>query len=447
MSQKSTDRSITIHNPAFLSHDKAREIREKFGSPVFVYDMETLLRKACEALEFPNAFGLTVRYAMKACPAGAIIHLLNKAGIHIDASSGYEVERAIKAGVPPEQIQLTGQELPPDLKSLVEQGVLFNACSPHQLEAYGRLFPGKEISIRMNPGLGSGHSKKTNVGGPSSSFGIWHGYLEEMKSLAREFGLKIVRLHSHIGSGSDPEVWQRCAKMTLDIAARLEEVHTVNLGGGFKVARVAEEKATDLELVGQPIADEFHRFAEEHGRELKLEIEPGTYIVANAGAVVASVEDMTDTGEGGYHFIKLNAGMTEVTRTCLYGSQHLISVVPAVNEPREVREYIVVGHCCESGDILTPAPGDPEELGPRHLLEAKIGDIVVIDGSGAYCSGMSTKNYNSFPEAAEVLLAPDGSVHLIRRRQTLDQIIENEEMPPLPDMAKFGRALGTQLGF
>jgi diaminopimelate decarboxylase len=87
---------------------------------------------------------------------------------------------------------------------------------------------------------------------------------------------------------------------------------------------------------------------------------------------------------------------------------------------------MVVGHCCESGDILTPAPGDPEGLQTRDLPPASIGDLAVVDGAGAYCSAMSAKNYNSFPEAAEILLRPDQSFQLIRRRQTLEQVVANE---------------------
>jgi diaminopimelate decarboxylase len=107
----------------------------------------------------------------------------------------------------------------------------------------------------------------------------------------------------------------------------------------------------------------------------------------------------------------------------LYGAQHPIVIL---KDTEEYAKYIVVGHCCESGDLFSCAPGDPEKLLERSLKKAEIGDLVTIDGSGAYCAGMSTKNYNSFPEAPEVLLAQDGSVHLIRKRQTLDQMLTNE---------------------
>ena len=414
---------------SFLSEDQIRAVQDKFGTPAFVYDQKTLEAQAQKALSFPNAYGLTARYAMKACPAAAVIRILNRAGLHIDASSGYEALRAMRAGVPAKEIQITAQQLPDNLQDLISQGVLFNACSLHQLASYGRLFPGNEVSVRINPGLGSGHSNRTNVGGPSSSFGIWHEYLQQVLATAAEHDLRITGLHSHIGSGSDPEVWQRCARLTLEVSAQMPDIDRVSMGGGFKVGRMAGEVSTNLQEAGQPVTGEFERFAQQHGRKLHLEVEPGTFFVANAGALVCSIIDVVDTGAEGNRFIKVDSGMTEVLRPSMYGAQHPIVVVPAEPETRGQGEYLVAGHCCESGDILTPAPDNPEGLATRTLTEAKIGDAVFIGGSGAYCAGMAAKNYNSFPEAPEVLLDDKGELHLLRQRQSLDQLLANESLP------------------
>ena len=414
---------------SFLTEEQVRTVQRRFGTPLFVYDQQTLEDQARRALSFSNPYGLTVRYAMKACPSAAVIRIFNHLGLHIDASSGFEAHRAMRAGVPPAQIQITAQQLPDDLEELVGQGILFNACSLHQLRTFGHFFPGREISIRVNPGLGSGHSNRTNVGGPSASFGIWHEHLEQIFAIQREFDLEITALHSHIGSGSDPEIWQHCARLTLGIAARFPRVQRVNLGGGFKVGRMADEISTDLQTASQPIAEEFERFAREHDRRLHLEIEPGTFLVANAAALVCTAIDVVDTGADGYHFIKVDSGMTEILRPSMYGAQHPIVVVPARPEERDQQHYLVAGHCCESGDILTPEPDNPEGLETRLLTQARIGDAVVVGGNGAYCSTMSAKNYNSFPEAAEVLQSRDGSLQLIRRRQTLDQLLANELLP------------------
>ena len=215
---------------SLLSEDQVRTVQHQFGTPTFVYAQKALESQAQKALAFPNAHGLTVRYAVKACPAAGVIRILNRAGLHIDASSGYEALRAMRAGVPATQIQLTTQQLPDNLADLVRQGVLFNACSLHQLATYGQLFPGREVSVRVNPGLGSGHSNRTNTGGPSSSFGIWHEHLDQVLATAAEHNLQLTGLHSHIGSGSDPEVWQHCARLTLGVAAKLPEVQAREYG-------------------------------------------------------------------------------------------------------------------------------------------------------------------------------------------------------------------------
>ena len=411
---------------AFLTFDDARRVQREYGTPVFVYDEATLESRAQEVLGFPHAYGFRARYAMKALSTAAVLQVFHRAGLHIDASSGYEAARAMRAGIPAEHIQLTAQELPANLEDLVKQGVRFNACSLHQLETYCGLFPGTEVGVRINPGLGSGHSNRTNVGGPSASFGIWHERLADMLNIAQRHGVTISAMHTHVGSGSDPNVWIHCARLSLGIAATLRDVRRISLGGGFKVARMDDEISTNLDDIGNHVAQEFHDFSERYGRKLDLEIEPGTYLVANAGAMVTTVMDVVDTGEEGYNFIKIDSGMTEILRPAMYGAQHPIWVVPAPGGRRTQLEYLVVGHCCESGDILTPEPGDPERLETRILAEARSGDVVVIGGAGAYCSSMAAKNYNSFPEAAELLRRKDGTFVVIRERQSMDQVVANE---------------------
>jgi diaminopimelate decarboxylase len=398
-------------------------VRERFGTPCYVYDREALETAARQLLAFPAPFGLTLRYAMKANPSRGILTLFRDLGLHVDASSDHEVERALRAGFPPGAIQLTSQMPSPRLAEHLERGVLYNACSLHQLDALGRTAPGREVSVRMNPGLGSGATNRTNTGGPASSFGIWHEYLEDVKTLAKRYDLRITRLHSHIGSGTDPEVWKRCTRMTLDLAARLADVRVINLGGGFKVGRMPGEATVDLADVGAHVRDELLAFRDRDGRALHLEIEPGTYLVANGGVVVATCVDVVDTGRAGYIFAKLDAGMTEVTRPSLYGAQHPIDVLA---EGRPEADVVFVGPCCESGDVLTPAPGDPEALAPRRVALPQVGDLVVVGGVGAYCAAMATINYNSYPQAPEILREPDGELRLLRRRQRLEQVWENE---------------------
>lgn len=419
-----------MNETPFISTEKARELAKRFGTPLYVYDEKTLRRNAEACLAFPNAFGLTVRFAIKACPTAAVLKLFDSMGLHFDASSIYEVRRAMRAGIAPEKISLSTQELPLDFSDEIKAGIRFNACSLDQLERYGRAFPGTRVGVRFNPGIGSGGTGKTNVGGPDSSFGIWYEYADAVRFILQKHGLTLERIHTHIGSGSDPAIWQRAAIASLEMVKKFTSVDTLDFGGGYKVARVPGEKTTDLLACGAPVRDAIARLAEETGRELHFEIEPGTYLVANAGAILCRVQDVTDTGKFGRHFLKLDMGMTELLRPSLYGAQHPTAIVPSLQRantpPRGEVAYVLVGHCCESGDLISCAPGEPEKLAARTFHEVEIGDLCIIGGAGAYCAAMSAKNYNSFPEAAEVLLEADGNARLIRRRQTLEQIIQNE---------------------
>jgi len=399
-------------------------LRREHGTPLYLYSRKRLEAAAEEVKAFPNAFGLLPRYAMKANPGGAIIRLFHGMGLHFDASSGYEVRRLFYLGVEGDRISLSTQELPPDFADLLAEGVSINACSLNQLEKIGAACPGGAVGLRINPGAGSGGTRKTNTGGPESSFGIWHEYLPEVQAILKKYGLKVFRIHTHIGSGSDPEKWLEISRSTLDLAGSFPTVVTVNLGGGYKVARMEGEESTDLREVGAAMERAFRDFEKETGRALELEIEPGTFLVARAGYLLSTVQDVVDTGDQGFNFIKLDSGMTDILRPCLYGAQHPMTLFQ--EEPAgSVRDTVVVGHCCESGDLLTPEPGEADLLHPRCLPEATPGDLMLLGGAGAYCSAMAALNYNSFPAAAEVMV--DGSrAVLVRKRQPLEQIWQNE---------------------
>ncbi len=415
----------SIEKLKFLTPELVRSIASEYGTPIFVYSQKELEQRCDEVLQFPNAFGLTPRFAMKANPNGNILKILKKKGIHVDASSEHEVYRAMRAGFLANEIMLTSQQEPKDLKKIIDMGVYFNACSLKQLENFGKLFPGKKLSIRFNPGLGSGHTKKADVGGTTSAFGIWHEKIEDVKSIVQKYNLIVEKVHTHIGSGSDPEVWKAVAHYTLEYAEIFADCKIVNLGGGYKVARMQEDKGTSLQKIGEPVKELFIEFAKKHNRQLHLEIEPGTYYVANMGSLISQIDDKINTGSKGFEFLKLDTGMDANTRPSLYGAKHPLVIVPKEGEmDGKLTDYVVVGHCCESGDVFTQKEGgDPET---RRMREATIGDYIVMEGTGAYCSSMSTKNYNSFPETPELLIDNDNKIHVIRKKQTLDQILQNE---------------------
>lgn len=410
------------------SDDDVRAVAARFATPTYVYDETTLRALARAVTTFPAPFGLAPRFAVKANPSRAVLRLFDSEGLSFDASTTWEARRVVAAGVDASKVQITSQHLGGDFADVVRAGARVTACSIAQLEAIGRAFPGGDVGVRINPGRGSGGNNRTSVAGPGASFGIWHEHLGAARDVAKKHGLRVRHAHHHVGSGGDPAKWAHIAETTLAFVDDFPDVDVVNLGGGFKVARVEGETQSDLGQAAREATALLTAFASRTGRKLRLEIEPGTFLVANAGAIVARVVDVVDTGAKGHVFVKLDAGMAEILRPSLYGAQHPIRFVAADGAaPGAPRPLLVVGPCCESGDLLTPAPGNPEALGERALPVPRIGDLAVVGGAGAYCASMAAKNYNSIPAAPEAMRRADGSLELVRRRQTLADVMREED--------------------
>ena len=394
----------------FLSDNVARELfLNNNGEAMYVVSRSVLTQSAKMFVGAMSSlpYGGKVKYAVKANPHPELVKIITECGVGIDASSFYEAELALQCGVEGKNISLTSQELPPNdesFKKIIDEGIEFNATSMHQLKEYVRLFPGKSLGVRINPGLGSGMNNRLTTGGASASFGIWYEYIPEILSLCKNAGTVIARLHTHIGSGTDPMEWISTLETTLDIAERLPDVTNVSIGGGFKSRYMPGEHDADMTMIAEALAKEVEKFKVQTGREMSLEIEPGRFMVVHAGAIVARIIDKTDTGENGHQFLRVNTGMTEILRPAMYGAQHGLRTVSSDNARPlgDEDHFVVAGHCCESSDCLTTVKGDPEQVEPRLLQNPEIGDILIIEDTGAYCYGMSAIGYNGYP-AAKVL--------------------------------------------
>lgn len=425
---------------AVTGADIAAAARE-YGAPLYLYDEATIVAQCGAMLSMPNAYGLTVRYAMKANSSRALLQLINQQGLQIDASSLMEVRRANLAGVPLDNIMLTTQEVQrgedeQELQRMMLQGLKFNVCSLLQLR---RIAPfaqqqGIDLSIRLHPGVGSGESASRNTGDHYSCFGVHLSDLERAQALAQEFGLRFTQVHVHIGSGGDPQKWQENIDRELELLERhFAEARSVSFGGGLKVARMPGELEADVEQLGLYAKQRIQEFYHRTSRKLRMEVEPGTFIVAGSGYILTEVLDKKSTGDQGFQFIVAGGGMELNARPLLYGSQHPFYIVSPEGElrwsefgdmPTNGYEAIVVGHCCESGDAQSL--DDSGRALPRPMREPEVGDLLVIGGAGAYCASMAPFNYNSHLQAPEVLLQQDGRLRLIRRRQSLLQLVENE---------------------
>ncbi len=394
--QQNTDANL------WLSQKQAYELAARHGSPLFVYSKLELRKRAQMLMGLEAPFGLTVRYAMKANPHPEIIRLYDAEGLHFDASSSYEAMHLLDQGVPGDKISLSSQQPAHNLEHLLGAGVRLVATSMHQLKLYAEAAAaGAKVALRVNAGLGSGHNNRNKTAGPASSFGLWHEYLEDALAYAHKHGLVVDRLHTHIGSGGDPSVWAAAIEASLKIAARMPDVTTLNMGGGYKVERFEGEKEADMNQVLEAFSQELTKFADKTGRRLHLEIEPGTWLVAHNGYLITEIVDVTDTGKDGFHFLRTNTGMNDFIRPAMYGSRHRLHVL---NDSSEQVDYAVVGHACESSDLITTASGDPETIAPRTMNKAKLGDLLLIEDVGAYCAAMCVKGYNSYPGAQEIFV-------------------------------------------
>jgi diaminopimelate decarboxylase len=436
----------TLFNLGTITSEDIKDVAEGGETPVYLYDENLIVQKCGEVKGMANAFGLEPRFAMKANSTRAILELITSQGFGIDASSLNEVRRAEICGIPYDKIMLTSQEVPSGedkstLEDAMTKGLRYNICSQRQFMEIAEFASRMNIpvSIRIHPGTGgSGESVTRNTASPYSCFGIHVSQLDEVLKYAQERGVVIDQVHNHIGSGGSPEKWRDSVDTLLGIAEQkleyLPNLKGISFGGGLKEARMPDETPADLKFLGHYAAEKIKEFAERTGKELVMEIEPGTYITAMAGNLVTRVIDKKTTGPEGFEFLVLDGGMEVNARPLFYGSRHPFAIVSQRGEllssdwyPESLsgtHKFVPVGRCCESGD--SQSLDSEGNIVPRLMAEPAVGDYFVIGGGGAYCSTMAPFNYNSHFRAPEVLKRINGTLELIRRKQTLNQIVENE---------------------
>jgi diaminopimelate decarboxylase len=415
--------------PSFRTHIAGvavAEIASQFGTPTFVYDAAMIRQRIADLAAFD-----VVRYAEKACSNLAILDRIRRAGALVDTVSAGEIRRALAAGYAP-----TGDPPPIvytadifDAESLavcVEQNIHVNCGSPDMIDQFGRAAPGRELTLRINPGFGHGHSLKTNTGGKQAKHGIWHAQIAECLQRAKDFNLRVSGLHMHIGSGTDLEhLALVCAAMEHAAAVVGPAIRSISAGGGLPTVYRPSDAAIDLGAYASLWTATRQRLQERFAHPVRLEVEPGRYLTAESGYLVAEIRAVKRQDDNTFYL--LDAGFNNLARPILYGAYHPMSVVPADGDTaRPEQDVIVGGPLCESGDIFTQEDGGI--VVSRRLPEAKVGDLLVIECAGAYGFVMGS-NYNSRPLAAEVLIE-DGRCHLVRRRQTFDDLIRGETIPP-----------------
>lgn len=403
------------------------DLAKRFGTPTFIYERAIIEKRIAELKVFD-----VVRFAQKACSNLAILSLMRKNGVVVDAVSAGEIYRALKVGytasAPGEVpgIVFTADLFDVDAMDMIrEHRIPVNVGSPDMITQLGQFAPGTQVTLRINPGFGHGHSRKTNTGGSYSKHGIWHTEIEECLRLGQEAGVEIHGLHMHIGSGSDYHHLSTVCDAMVKAAKRMgPRLKVISAGGGLPIPYRKEQARIDVGAYFG-LWDKARKTIErELGHPVALEVEPGRYLVAESCSLLTQIRSTKLTG--GNRFYLVNAGFDTLVRPAMYGSYHEISIAPADGRAVDnAFDTIVAGPLCESGDVFTQEEGGV--VTTRKLPEAVAGDYLILHDAGAYGAAMSS-NYNTRRLAAEVML--DGSdAEVIRERQTFEHIVQFERVP------------------
>lgn len=393
------------------------ELREKYGTPLYVYN-ERILRDRCKTIKNLVPYeNFTVNYSAKANSNITLLKIVKDCGLDVDAMSPGEITAELKAGFTPDQIFYISNNVTEDeMLFAIDKGIMISCDSLEQLEQYGQLNPNSKVAVRFNPGVGAGHSEKVITGGKKTKFGVSVEYIPNVKEILKKYNLTLAGINQHIGSlymEGTPFVESLHA---IDyIASQFDELEFIDLGGGFGIPyhKEDDEAPINFDDFSSKLNDFMESFAKKYGKKIKFKIEPGRFIAAECSILLGTV---TGTKQNDTNlFAGSDIGFNVLQRPVMYDSFHGVEVYTNRENPsKELQKINVVGNICESGDILAK---------DRLLPEMQKGDIIGVLDAGAYGHVMSS-NYNNRLRPAEVLIRENGETVLIRRRDTLDDLFK-----------------------
>ena len=390
---------------------------EKYDSPLYVYDSSIIQRQYKRMIDAFSVKNLELHYACKANTNLAILQILRELGAGIDCVSLQEVELAFHAGFEAHQIMYTPNSVAlENYFTAVKLGIKINIDSISILEQFGQKHPEYPICIRINPHVMAGMYSKISVGHIDSKFGISIHQVPYVMRIIEETGQVVNGIHMHTGSDIlDVEVFLNAAEILLNAAKSFKDIEFVDFGSGFKVPYKPDDIETNIENFGKRFSERFNLFCEEYGKDLTLVFEPGKYLVSQSGYFLAKASVVKQTTST--MFVCLNSGFNHLIRPMFYNAYHHIENVssPAGRQ----RIYTIVGNICETDTFGVN----------RRLAEVNEGDILCFRNAGAYCFSMASQ-YNSRLRPAEVLIF-EGKDYLIRKRETLEDILRNQVSVPI----------------
>lgn len=389
------------------------KVAEEFGAPVYVYEAEKIINQYNKLKKAFAPVDVQIKYACKALNNSAVLRLLKKQGSGLDTVSINEVQLGLRAGFLPNEIIFTPNCVSiEEIQEAVELGVHINIDNISILEQFGSIY-GNSVPccIRINPHILAGGNSKISTGHIDSKFGISVYQLRHVLRVVESQKIKVNGLHMHTGSDIlDPGVFLQGAEILFDAARDFKDLEFLDFGSGFKVAYKEGDITTDIEELGSALATRFLEFCKDYGRELELWFEPGKFLVSESGFFLVKVNVLKQTTAT--VFVGVDSGLNHLIRPMLYDSYHHIENIS--NPEGKQRIYTVVGYICETDTFGWD----------RKLNEVREGDILCFRNAGAYGFTMSS-NYNARFRPAEVMLY-NGQAHLIRQRETFEDLIKNE---------------------
>ncbi|WP_436347465.1 diaminopimelate decarboxylase [Natronorubrum sp. FCH18a] len=406
---------------------------DDYGSPLYVLDLERVRENAGRVR---TAFsGAEILYAVKANALGDVLETLRDEGVGLECASAGEVKRALAASGSGADVHYTAVNPPArDLDWVVDAwedhpDLTITVGAEDTIDRLEERGYDGRLCLRVNPGIGAGHHEKVQTGA-NAKFGVPAERAVDVLTDAAERGFDVVGIHAHVGSGvsSDQlddhrEFVSRMGDLAREVSTAVGGLEFVDVGGGFGVPYREDEEPLDLEAVADATREAIGEI------DATLTIEPGRYVVADAGVLLTEVNTVKEARDT--LAVGVDAGMTTLLRPAMYDAYHPIRNLTADSSTtdgngghtsRETRPQTVTGPICESGDVFCT---------DRRLPASERGDVLAIGNAGAYGYEMANQ-YNSRPRPASVVLEGD-AVRLARRRETFDDVTRLETEASAPE--------------
>ena len=400
----------------YYKYTNPQELVEKYGSPLYVYS-EDILRTRCKEMKNLVKYKKFMpHYSTKANSNLELLKIIREEGISVDAMSPGEIFVLMKAGYKSNEIFYVCNNVSlEEIKYAVDLGITVSVDSLSQLKLFAENFPGSKVAVRINTGYGAGHHEKVITAGKKTKFGINDDMVDEIKKILSENKMQLTGVNQHIGSlFLEETAYIASARLLCRFASNFDNIEFIDFGGGFGIPYMKQDGQgrLDLSSVGTKLDEVINEFIADYGKEITFKIEPGRYLVAECSVLLGTV--MATKDHAGIDYVGTDLGFNVLQRPVMYDAHHDIEVYRDGKITFEGMETVtIVGNICESGDQLA--------IG-RTLPKIEIGDILGVMDAGAYGFSMAS-NYNNRLRPAEVLIQSDGKTRVIRRRETLEDLV------------------------